>query len=212
MKKVLFLSVLISLMFVFSELRSQVPPCPEGWTSGVFYGTIHNPYNNEDCDYDLYFCWMIDNNGQIVVKTRYILFWDKYSLAGLDLASNEYWDLFSNNMFNTVMNEVSSQVPPCPSSTTSISIRKVFCWHLEDLEATLENPNHSYLGLAPCDGFGLGNCKLEYSLCWDYSQTPAKLITTLIPQLPVGIVCPGISTPFDPFNPFSTECFSTCYY
>lgn len=206
--------MLISLLFLFTESKSQDVSCPPGWTSGFVSSFIMN--ENEMCDFTIHYCWMIDENGQIVVRLRAVIFYDKTKLGGLDLNSPTFWDLYNELMINQITNNPSVLIPPCPNTTSTISLQRVNCWHLQDLDEIFSlsfgyvNPNHSYLGLTPCDIWGT-YCQIVYNVCWDYSQTPPELSVTSNNPLPVGVECPESSVPFDPNAPMSTECFSTCY-
>ena len=217
MKKIFLLSVIISLLFLFIESKSQDVTCPPGWSAGTTEGSIINPNTNEQVDFTLHYCWTIDENGQIFVRLRGVVFYDKTKLTGMNLASAELWNLFNELMLREIANNPSSQIPPCDQNTTVvISLQKVNCWHLQDLDAIFSstfgyvNPNNSYLGLTPCNIWG-AYCQTTYNVCWDYTTTPPSLtIVSTIPPLPLQVECPESSVPFDPNAPMSTECFSTC--
>ncbi len=208
--------MLITILFIFTESKSQDLTCPPGWTSGNVSDFIMN--GTERCDFTIYYCWMIDENGQIVVRLRAVIFYDKTKLAGLDLASRAYWDLYNNLMLNKIAKSSSVQIPPCNQNTTTvISLQRVNCWHYQDLDAIFSttygyvNPNHSYIGLTPCDIWG-AYCQITYTVCWDYSFAPPILKVVGTTQLPpMQVECSDSIGPFDPNATMSTECFSTCY-
>lgn len=217
MKKIFLLSVLISLLFLFTESKSQDITCPPGWYSGTTSGSIVNPSNNELVEFDIFYCWTIDANGNITIKLKLLVVWDKYKLQGMEINTPEFWNLINELMMqDVVVNHSNVAILPCPSSTNIISIQRVNCWHYQDLDFPFltangySNPNMSYLGISPCNIWG-AYCEHSFSLCWDYSYTPPKLkITSSSSVPPIQIECPNTIDPYDPNAPMSTECFSIC--
>ncbi len=217
MKKIFLLSVLISLFFVFTESKSQDVSCPPGWFPGSTYGSVLNPFNNELVEFEIYYCWTIDSNGNISIKLKLLVVLDKYKLEGMETNTQEFWDLINNFIINdVVVNHSNITIQPCPVSSSIISLQRVNCWHYQDLDFNFltengyTNPNQNYIGISPCNLWG-AYCEQSFSVCWDYSFNPPQLTITAGPRIePIQIECPNSLEPFDPDATLSTECFSIC--
>lgn len=158
------------------ELRAQCPTdntCP--WTALSELRVVTMPVTNAQCSVTVNVCVRSCPGQPCEVMLRQITFVDVGCLAGVDFASPAMKELFFELAINVASTNAGSpclaEIPPCSTSTT----RQFRFWDAACRMLTSVNENGAQF--APCPNAAL--CGALFNVCYDYSQTPPALITTM---------------------------------
>lgn len=174
--KTLFASLFLVVLFAFTQ-SSAVAQCPTDYTCPWSAGpapitvSILNPSTGVYCEAKVYYCYRICN-GSLDTYISSIEFVDASCANGINVGNAYVFEtalegIFTANPWGGFTNPFVA--PPC--STATGYYRQMYlatCWktRLYDGKASIEACS-SVLG-----------CVTSYRVCWDYSQSPAKLVVS----------------------------------